>query len=215
MVSPGAAVAVVSNAPCACPSVLASFGALGQSPLKAVASAEPATKPLGDALAFMQTLWAVAHGLESASKRMHAKLGITGPQRLVLRIIGHHGRVSAGELADVLHIHPSSLTGMLQRLAQAEMIRRESDPFDRRRALLELTRRGMQLNERREGTIEAVIEEALQRLSPDRVSTAKAVLSALATALDGTEANRPAQRRTSSRSSENARPPARSTKKRK
>jgi len=138
---------------------------------------------LGEALAFMQVLWAVAHGLESASKRMHAALGVTGPQRLVLRIIGHHGRISAGELADILHIHPSSLTGMLQRLEQAELIRRESDPFDRRRALLELTRRGMRLNNQREGTIEAIVEDALGRMSRERVATTKAVLTTIAAAL--------------------------------
>jgi len=132
----------------------------------------------------MQVLWAVAHGLESASKRMHAELGITGPQRLVLRIIGHHGRISAGELAEVLRIHPSSLTGMLRRLEDAEMIRRESDPFDRRRALLELTRRGIRLNNQREGTIEAMVEEALDVLPRERVVTTKAVLSAIAEALD-------------------------------
>jgi DNA-binding MarR family transcriptional regulator len=157
---------------------------LGQSHLKVVAPpvvVEP--KPLGDALMFMQVLWAVAHGLESASKRMHGELGITGPQRLVLRIIGHHGRLSAGELAEVLHIHPSSLTGMIRRLEEAEMIRRESDPFDRRRALLELTRRGIRLNEQREGTIEAKVEAALNRLPRERVATTKAVLSAIAGAL--------------------------------
>lgn len=132
---------------------------------------------------FMQVLWAVAHALESASKRMHADLGITGPQRLVLRIIGHHARISAGELAEVLHIHPSSLTGMLRRLEEAEMIRRESDPFDRRRALLELTRRGMRLNDQREGTIESMVEAALSRLPEERIATTKGVLSAIAAAL--------------------------------
>lgn len=157
--------------------------ALSPSPLKVVAPDNPEVKPLGDALIFMQVLWAVAHGLESASKRMHGQLGITGPQRLVLRLIGHHGRISAGELAEVLHIHPSSLTGMLRRLEQAEMIRRESDPFDRRRALLELTRRGIRLNDQREGTIEAVVEAALSRMSHERVATTKAVLSAIAAAL--------------------------------
>lgn len=156
---------------------------MGNFPLKVVAPVATEPKPLGDALVFMQVLWAVAHGLESISKRMHADLGITGPQRLVLRIIGHHARISAGELAEVLHIHPSSLTGMLRRLEEAEMIRRESDPFDRRRALLELTRRGMRLNHQREGTIEAMIEGALNRMSPARVATTKAVLSAIATAL--------------------------------
>src|SRR4051812_1510137 len=132
----------------------------------------------------MQVLWAVAHGLESASKRMHSRLGITGPQRLVLRIVGHHGRISAGQLAEVLHIHPSPLTGMLRRLEQAELLRRESDPFDRRRALLELTRRGMRLNDQRQGTIEEAIAQVLSRSSKERISAAKTLLGAVAVALD-------------------------------
>jgi DNA-binding MarR family transcriptional regulator len=151
---------------------------------KAALVATSEAKPLGETLSFMQLLWAVTHGLESASKRMHADLGITGPQRLVLRIVGHHGRLSAGALAEVLHIHPSSLTGMLQRLEQAELIRRESDPFDRRRALIELTRRGIRLNDQQEGTIEASIATALAKLSKDKLAGAKAVLKAIAASLE-------------------------------
>jgi len=151
--------------------------------LKVVTSPDVAVKPLSEPLVFMQVLWAVAHGLESASKRMHTELGVTGPQRLVLRIIGHHGRISAGELAETLHIHPSSLTGMLKRLEDADMIRRESDPFDRRRALLTLSRKGVRLNDQHEGTIEATMEAALSQIPKARVTIAKAVLAAIAAAL--------------------------------
>lgn len=157
---------------------------MSQSQRKITASVDAEVKPLGETLSFMQLLWAVTHGLESASKRMHAQLGVTGPQRLVLRIVGHQGRISAGALAEVLHIHPSSLTGMLQRLEHAELIRRESDPFDRRRALIELTRRGMRLNQEQKGTIEANIASALSKLPRDKLVGAKAVLKALASALE-------------------------------
>jgi DNA-binding MarR family transcriptional regulator len=135
----------------------------------------------------MRLLWALTHELESASKRMHAKLGVTGPQRLVLRIVGHHGRISAGGLAEVLHIHPSSLTGMLRRLEEAELLRRESDPFDRRRALLALTRRGMRLNDQREGTIEAAVSKALSKVPKERVTATKFVLKAMTAALEELE----------------------------
>lgn len=156
---------------------------MSRSPAKAVIPATSGIQPLGDALSFMQLLWAVAHGLESSSKRMHARLGITGPQRLVLRIVGHHGRLAAGQLAEILHIHPSSLTGMLKRLEEADLLRRESDPFDRRRALLALTRRGQRLNDEREGTIEAAVASALAKMSKERVASAKTVLKAIAAAL--------------------------------
>jgi DNA-binding MarR family transcriptional regulator len=150
---------------------------------KALTPVPPASESLGDALAFMQVLWALAHGLESSSKRMHAELGVTGPQRLVLRIVGHHGRIAAGQLAEVLHVHPSSLTGILKRLEEAELLRRESDPFDRRRALLALTKRGQRLNDQRDGTIESVVAGALTKVSKERVSVTKAVLGSVALAL--------------------------------
>ena len=164
--------------------VLASSRRLSPSTSKALAPPPSTSEPLGDTLAFMQLLWAVAHGLESSSKRMHAELGVTGPQRLVLRIVGHHQRIAAGKLAEVLHIHPSSLTGMLKRLEEAELLRREVDPFDRRRALFALTKRGQRLNDQREGTIEAVIAGALAKMSKDRVGATKTVLKAIAAALE-------------------------------
>jgi DNA-binding MarR family transcriptional regulator len=163
---------------------------LSHSPAKEPPIPGQGVDPPSEALAFMQLLWAVAHGLESSSKRMHAELGITGPQRLVLRLVGHYGRISAGQLADILHIHPSSLTGMLRRLEQAELLRRESDPFDRRRALLELTRRGIRLNEQRSGTIESVVSRALGKVAGERVVAAKTVLKAIAAALESENAEK-------------------------
>jgi DNA-binding MarR family transcriptional regulator len=73
---------------------------------------------------------------------------------------------------------------VLQRLEQAELIRRESDPFDRRRALIELTRRGMRLNDQRQGTIEGNIAAALSKLSKEKLAGAKAALKAIAASLE-------------------------------
>ena len=54
---------------------------------------------LDPVLDFMRLLWSVEHGLERMSKRMGNELGITGPQRLVLRIVGQFPDISAGDLA--------------------------------------------------------------------------------------------------------------------
>jgi hypothetical protein len=43
---------------------------------------------LPDVLQFMQLLWTVVHGVDLRSKRMRSEIGITGPQRLVLRVVG-------------------------------------------------------------------------------------------------------------------------------
>lgn len=127
----------------------------------------------------MQLLWAVAHGLERSSKRMSVALGVTGPQRLVLRVVGLFPGLSAGDLAAIMHVHPSTLTGVLQRLTSHDLLSRVEDPRDRRRAILRLTRRGTRVNAVRIGTVEAAVAEALGGVSrPDRAAT-KRVLQRL------------------------------------
>jgi DNA-binding MarR family transcriptional regulator len=152
---------------------------------------------LGEVLGFLQLLWAVAHGLESLSKRMRTTVGVTGPQRLVIRLIGRMGQAASSELAEILHVHPSSLTGVLRRLERGGLIRRRSDPDDRRRALLTLTTRGQSLNDLDLGTVESSVRRTLRGVSPHQVAVVHEVLGALAREL-GAEAERsPRPRRAS------------------
>lgn len=134
---------------------------------------------LGDVIEFMRLLWGLDHGLQSASKRMGRELGITGPQRLVIRLVGRYPGISAGELADILHLHPSTLTGVLARLMERGAIARDSDPKDARRALFKLTAAGKKLDQSKSGTVEATVRKVLGRLPDARVAAAREVLSAL------------------------------------
>jgi MarR family transcriptional regulator, organic hydroperoxide resistance regulator len=135
-------------------------------------------------LGFMRLLWAVAHGLDSTSKRMRTELGVTGPQRLVLRLVGHYGQLSPGELAELLHIDPSSLTGILHRLETARLLQRVKDPEDGRRAILTLRKKGRDLNARRARTVEDGVRRALSSLSDAKIEAAREVLKKLADELD-------------------------------
>jgi DNA-binding MarR family transcriptional regulator len=139
---------------------------------------------LPDVLQFMQLLWAVAHGLERTSKRMTGEIGVTGPQRLTLRLVGLFPGVSAGELAAILHVHPSTLTGVLQRLVAQRLVSRLDDPRDRRRAVLRLTRRGSRANAVRDGTVESAVAETLKGLSARDQAATRRVLERLARHLE-------------------------------
>src|SRR5258708_10274784 len=88
--------------------------------------------PLGAVVDFMRLLWAVDHSLQSASKRMESIFGITGPQRLVVRIVGRFPGIAAGRVAEILHVHPSTLTGILRRLEARGVLQRRIDPRDGR-----------------------------------------------------------------------------------
>ena len=147
-------------------------------------AATDAPWPLEDRLTFMRALWRVAHALQKTSKRMSLELGVTGPQRLVLRVVGLSPGVSAGDLARVLHVHPSTLTGVLQRLTGQHLLQRVTDEADRRRSILRLTPAGARVNARRGGTVEHAVSRALARLNRrDRAATERA-LGLLAEALE-------------------------------
>jgi len=138
---------------------------------------------LGEVLEFMRLIWGVSHGLHATSKRMEADVGITGPQRLVLRIVGRRPGVGAGELARTLQLHPSTLTGILRRLEGRGLVEREPAPRDRRQARLHLTPDGRSVDRRHAGTVEAAVRRVLADSTPARVDATADFLRALESAL--------------------------------
>ncbi|HZR09142.1 MAG TPA: MarR family transcriptional regulator [Myxococcales bacterium] len=144
---------------------------------------EPKEPPLGAVLDFMRMLWAVDHALQSTSKRMEATFGLTGPQRLVVRIVGRFPGIAAGRVADILHVHPSTLTGILKRLEGRGVLQRKPDARDARRALFMLTAKGRKLDVVRTGTVEQAVRRVLSK-DPEKVAAAQEVLAALSEELD-------------------------------
>ena len=135
------------------------------------------------ALDFLRLLWSIEHGLQRVSKRMEVSHGITGPQRLVLRIVREDPHVSAAELAALLHLHASTLTGILQRLEKKGLVVRERDVEDNRRIKLRVPAKAHKVMDRRDGTIESAITAALRRVSASHTRSARITLAAVAAAL--------------------------------
>jgi DNA-binding MarR family transcriptional regulator len=135
----------------------------------------------------MRLLWAIDHGLQTRSKRMASALGVTGPQRLVIRIVGRFPGVSAGQLARILHLDPSTLTGILRRLERIRLLTRRRDPRDGRRALFRLSAAGRRLDVMAAGTIESAMHEILAKLPRRKVRFTREVLADLARGLEETQ----------------------------
>lgn len=144
---------------------------------------------LDSVLDFLRLLWSIEHGLQSTSKRMRTTLGMTGPQRLVLRVTARSPGISAGEVAHVVRLHPSTLTGVIQRLVDKRLLIRERDPRDTRRVRLHATPRAKRMISNSGGTVEAAVQAALRRLPAVRVRHARQVLLAVAEALEGAPAD--------------------------
>jgi DNA-binding MarR family transcriptional regulator len=140
---------------------------------------EDAPLELDPTLSFMRTLWALDHELRLGSKRMHARFGLTGPQRVVVRIIGEFPGSSAGSVSTILNLHPSTLTEILKTLDGLGLVERRAHAEDRRRAILHLTAKGRRINRLQTGTVEASVREAMRSLPRRKIQITEEVLSAL------------------------------------
>jgi DNA-binding MarR family transcriptional regulator len=142
-------------------------------------------KPSGATLAFMQEMWGLVHALDVRSKRMAQTIGVTGPQRLVVRIVGQRAGRTASEIAAVLGMHPSTLTGVLSRLEARGALARDIDAQDRRRSRFRLTAVGRRIDRERRGTVEAAVRRVLGRVDDLAVTKTQGLLRMLADELEG------------------------------
>ena len=84
--------------------------------------------------------------------------GLSDQQWRVLRVLGEHGTVETGRVAREAYILGPSLTGVLARVERDGLIRRERDPADQRRTVVEATPKGLRLVEKLSRTVEAHYE---------------------------------------------------------
>jgi len=154
---------------------------------------------LGKALGFMRVLLSVDHAVQACSKHMQSRHGITATQRLLVRTVGRYPGISAGDVASIMEVHPSTITPVLLRLERDKAITRHVDSADRRRALLKLTPRGKKIDALQTGTVESAVKRALSRVSEaDRVTTER-VLRVVIDELDRARFVKPASRTSKSR----------------
>jgi DNA-binding MarR family transcriptional regulator len=132
----------------------------------------------------MGLLWRLDHALQMRSKHMAAVMGVSGPQRLVLRMLGRFESLSPGDVARLLSLDPSTLTGILKRLEDRKLIRRLPDAADGRRVSLVLTSSGARINRVHSGTVEAAVRRALRKVTRSELRGAGAALAALIEALE-------------------------------
>jgi DNA-binding MarR family transcriptional regulator len=139
--------------------------------MKSTADGRIATDPVLD---FMRLMWSVDHELNRVSKRMILRMGLTAPQRLAVRIVGSKPGLTLGQLADLLRLHPGTVTGIARRLVIAGLVTRTRGEHDTRRVHLTLTSAGQKINRRQKGTVEGAVRRGLGQVSPrDRIAAAR------------------------------------------
>jgi DNA-binding MarR family transcriptional regulator len=107
-------------------------------------------------------------------------LGLTPAQERALRVITRsEAPLRMTELADHLGIVPRSVTTVVDALEEAGLLRRETDPRNRRAILLRLTDRGLAVREDMRAARRRAAEDLFAPLPPGDRESLGALLSSL------------------------------------
>jgi len=131
----------------------------------------------------MEDIWALTHALEARSKWMKRAYGVSGPQLLLIRIVGMNPGCSPSEAARHLRLHAGTVTHLVAGLEKIGMMRRSEHNGDGRRVRLTLTRRGQRLTRLSVGTVHQAVGRTLASAAHGEAAAARTFISKLAAEL--------------------------------
>jgi DNA-binding MarR family transcriptional regulator len=96
----------------------------------------------------MQSLRRIFKAIQDYSHEVSEKFGITGPQLWALKTISQNESLSLSDLGKRMYLHPSTITGVIDRLEKKRYVTRIRDQVDRRVIYVQLTAEGKRLAKR-------------------------------------------------------------------
>jgi len=122
--------------------------------------------------------------LDDYSKRVQAKYGVSGPQLGALWEVHQNHGLTVSQGARRMYLHPSTFSGIADRLEARDLVRRVRDGKDQRVVHLEITDKGLTLLEAAPRPIRHQIVKALERLPESELRAFVKGISALAEAIE-------------------------------
>jgi DNA-binding MarR family transcriptional regulator len=137
-----------------------------------------------DALEVASRLRPILLRLNRELRRELAPLGVTGGQAAILNLIRRSPGVGVRELALRENMSPAGMSGHIERLEAAGLVRREPSERDRRRVGLYVTDGGLRVLRAVRSRRTAWLAARLKRLPPEQLATVEAALEPLSQLLD-------------------------------
>jgi MarR family transcriptional regulator for hemolysin len=131
-----------------------------------------------------------AHAMRRAFDRQAATLGVTRAQWKVLFRLSRSPGLRQVELADLLDVEPITLSRIVDRLAEAELIERLADPSDRRAWRLHQTPKAEPLIAKLKTLADGLFAEAINGIDMDALKAMRANLAAIRKNLAEAQASR-------------------------
>ncbi len=121
-----------------------------------------------DALSLAREFLATTPYFGRIAWRAAQECGLGSPERCRMLLVLGGGPLRAGLLAQHLKLSPAAVTELVEVLVADGLVRRETDPHDRRAVVLALTAEGKRQRQRYEHAAASALAQVIGRLTPAR-----------------------------------------------
>jgi len=119
----------------------------------------------------MQSLRRIFKAIQDYSHEVSDKFGITGPQLWVLKTISQNENLSLSNLSKRMYLHPSTITGLMDRLEKKGYVARNRDQVDRRVISVQLTPKGKSLIRKAPNPVQGKMIYGLRNLNREELDS--------------------------------------------
>ena len=126
----------------------------------------------------------LTHGAELYTKELNKKYSITSAQLNCLLALYENGPLPPSQIARHMMVNSSTVTGVIDRLEQKRLVRRQRNSPDRRIINIQLTPDGKKMAEVAPPPIQQRVVDGLQQLSPNELNLIIRSLTKLTKMLD-------------------------------
>ncbi|MDE2429314.1 MAG: MarR family transcriptional regulator [Burkholderiales bacterium] len=139
---------------------------------------------VNDSIRILQSVRRIAQCVELQSKRLTGTHNVTSPQLVALMAIAQLGPSTLKAIGRAIHLSPSTVVGIVDRLEEKALVRRERDTKDRRNVYVTVTADGQSLLDNAPSALPQGFESALNALPEDDRHTLVVALEQFATLLE-------------------------------
>lgn len=115
-------------------------------------------------LRVLRSLRRIIHGVDLYSKQLAITTQVTAPQLVCLLHVVNNGSVSATAIGREVHLSPSTVVGILDRLEEKGLVERQRSRQDRRIVRVTATQEGVELARKAPSPLQQTLAKSLSEL---------------------------------------------------
>lgn len=138
----------------------------------------------GLGLEILKDLRKITRAIDLNSKKLSSENNLTSPQILSLLAVYQKGSLTLAEIADEVHLSPSTMVGIIDRLESKNLLVRERSKTDRRQVMINITEEGKKVAKESPVPLQDKLIKSLGKLSETQQKNLSKSLELLVTMLD-------------------------------